>query len=455
MTPRHRVSPAAIELIKRFEGYRRKAAQLPDGRWTIGHGHTQSARQGAEVSEADAEALLIYDLIAVTHTLDEQVFTPLSQNQFDALASFTFNIGVESFSRSGVLRRLNEGALLQAACAMELWRKADVGGELIVVDALVRRRSAEKILFLTPPDGDWVAAPSPVLRPLLDTDAGGIIPRETPATVTTALNGERVTLLREGAPTPPPVPPEDEVSPAKVAAEAVSARLQTLFQQPSEEPAPEVADSPWRAEGDGSPEEEPFMLTSQIAGEDGPTMNEPTFREAADEPRGPDLFDTSEPTSGLHNQASPSRSAFTPLEGPAYEPRSFEPQSFEPQPLERRTFETRTFETRSFEPQALEAQFEAIEPFEFLKPTAQPLPEQPKAGLFALLFLALAGLAFFAGGVFWATNARPVVGPAWLDPRLVGWLAGAAGVGFFAVAIYLLLQRLGRTSEQAGRGRRY
>ena len=65
MTPRHQVSKAAVELIKKFEGYRSKAAQLPDGRWTIGFGHTLTAREGAQVSEQDAEALLLYDLIAV------------------------------------------------------------------------------------------------------------------------------------------------------------------------------------------------------------------------------------------------------------------------------------------------------------------------------------------------------------------------------------------------------
>src|SRR3954469_10633495 len=165
MLSRHRVSRQAIELIKRFEGYRQKAAQLPDGRWMIGYGHTLTAREGAEVSEDDAEALLLYDLIAVSHALNEWVYAPLSQNQFDALSSFAFNIGLDNFRRSGVLKRLNEGALLQAACAMELWRKAEFGGERIVIDARVRRRASEKALFLTPPDG-WPAAPSPVLRPL-------------------------------------------------------------------------------------------------------------------------------------------------------------------------------------------------------------------------------------------------------------------------------------------------
>jgi lysozyme len=155
MKPRNQVSRSAIELIKRFEGYRRKAAQLPDGRWTIGYGHTLTAREGAEVSEEDAEALLIYDLIAISHAVNEWVFVPLNQHQFDALVAFAFNIGTESFRRSAVLRRLNEGALIQAACSMELWRKAEFEGEKIVVDALVRRRSAEKALFLTPMKG-WV-----------------------------------------------------------------------------------------------------------------------------------------------------------------------------------------------------------------------------------------------------------------------------------------------------------
>ena len=120
MKPRQQASRAALEMIERFEGYRRTAARLDDGRWTIGYGHTKTTRPGVEVSEADAEALLIYDLMEVSGALNEWVYTPLSQNQFDALCSFVFNIGTENFRHSSVLRRLNEGALLQAACAMEM-----------------------------------------------------------------------------------------------------------------------------------------------------------------------------------------------------------------------------------------------------------------------------------------------------------------------------------------------
>ena len=99
MKPRHQVSRVAIDMIKRFEGCRRTAAALPGGGWTIGYGHVRSARERAEVSPADAEALLIYDLLEVTGAVNDWTFTPLTQNQFDALVSFAFNIGLENFRR--------------------------------------------------------------------------------------------------------------------------------------------------------------------------------------------------------------------------------------------------------------------------------------------------------------------------------------------------------------------
>lgn len=228
MKPRHQVSRAAIELIKTFEGYRQKAAQLPDGRWTIGYGHTLTARQGAEVSEADAEALLMYDLIAVAHAVNEHSYTPLIQNQFDALCCFAFNVGVDNFRRSSVLRRVNEGQLLQAACAMEMWRKADFEGERIVIDALVRRRAAEKTLFLTPANG-WIPAPSPVLAPKVDYDAVNSVPRQTPTAVTASLTGDRTSLERDTTPAPQPVPPRDEPLASEIAAAGVGARLEQLL----------------------------------------------------------------------------------------------------------------------------------------------------------------------------------------------------------------------------------
>lgn len=235
MPPRHRVSRTAIELIKRFEGYRHLAARLLDGRWTIGYGHTLTARAGAEVSEPDAEALLFYDLIAVAHAINEHVYAPLGRNQFDALSSFVFNLGVETFQASQVLKRLNAGETLQAASAMDLWRKAEFDGDRIVVDALVRRRAVEKALFLTPDDGVWTPAPSAVLRPLLDLDALELIPLQSPQILHASFEGETV---RVG-------PPDavyrlgevDAGSAVRGAAELISARLEPIFAE-AEGPPP-------------------------------------------------------------------------------------------------------------------------------------------------------------------------------------------------------------------------
>jgi lysozyme len=226
MQARHQVSPAAIELIKRFEGFREKAAQLPDGRWTLGYGHTLTARAGAYVSERDAEALLMYDLIGVAHAVNQSIYTPLTQNQFDALAAFAFNIGADNFRRSGVVRLINEGQLLKAACAMELWRRADFEGKRIVVDALVRRRAAEKALFLTPPEG-FIPAPTPLLPPRIDREAA-LVPEaivETPFEV-------------EATPAAEPVVAVEPAEPPEAAADTVVARLEKLI---AEEVTPEEA----------------------------------------------------------------------------------------------------------------------------------------------------------------------------------------------------------------------
>ena len=439
MKPRHRVSRAAIELITRFEGYRRKAAQLPDGRWMIGYGHTLTAREGAEVSEEDAEALLLYDLIAVSHAINEWVYSPLNQNQFDALSSFTFNIGLDNFRRSGVLKRLNEGALIQAACAMELWRKAEFSGERIVIDALVRRRASEKVLFLTPPDG-WPAAPTPVLKPLLDVDADGLVPREPPAPVTASLDGEEVRVLRADEPTPRPTPPDEEgASPVLAAAEAVTARLQTIFAEPAPA-APATAEV-----------EPPAESPTQPSAAEPPAEPAP---EAADDGE-PEPMPSGEAFDGVAPKAP--ALAFVAAEGALGEPESAPSlESGEP------TTEAALSGDMLIEPEpANDARLEGnpprangervliddTAPFEFTAPIVQPLKTEARSGPFSLAALAVIGLAFFGGGVFWALNASGAATGGPINPLMVGWLAGIAGVGLFSVAVFLLLQRLARSDR--------
>ncbi|HBQ47743.1 MAG TPA: glycoside hydrolase, partial [Hyphomonas atlantica] len=105
-----RTSDTGVELIKSFEGFRARASRLPDGKWLIGYGHTETARAGLKVSPFDAELILRYrDLKRIEDHLAQQVFTPLAQNEFDSLVSFAFNIGLKAFDASDVLAHLNSG----------------------------------------------------------------------------------------------------------------------------------------------------------------------------------------------------------------------------------------------------------------------------------------------------------------------------------------------------------
>jgi len=235
MKPSLQVSRPAIALIKGFEGLRRSAARLADGRWTIGYGHTKFAREGVEITEKDAEALLIYDLIEVVGAVNDLVFSPVSQNQFDALVSFASNIGIDNFRTSAVLRRINEGELIKAAFAIETWRRADFAGEAIVIDALVRRRAAEKALFLTPEAG-FVPAPTPVLPPKFDPEAAPVPPGEALRRLIAPLDGDSAEPFEakyDDAATPFPA--------TGSTIDALSTRLRELVPDPEPEPEPEGA----------------------------------------------------------------------------------------------------------------------------------------------------------------------------------------------------------------------
>jgi len=242
-----------------FEGFRSKSARLDDGRWTIGYGHTLTAREGVVITQPDAEALLLYDLIKASHAVNELVFAPLTQNQFDALTSFVFNIGVRAFRGSPTLRRLNEGRPLDAALAMELWRKADLEGERIVIDSLVRRRAAEKALFLKPMEG-WIPAPTPILPPKLDYDAMALIPLTSPVAARAAMDGDRA--FAERTPQPPAAPVVPTPAASEVAATAVIERLSAILAEPAAAPVVEpeagvVAPSEPEAQLEPAPTPEP------------------------------------------------------------------------------------------------------------------------------------------------------------------------------------------------------
>ncbi|QCQ98707.1 lysozyme [Brevundimonas sp. SGAir0440] len=157
-----KVSREGVLLIKSFEGFRPRAMQRSDGRWVIGYGHTQSAREGARVSEAEAELLMQYDLIPVVKAVTDHVRVPLNQHQFDALASFAFSIGADRFAASDVVEQLNAGSARQASASMSAW------ADEAAAETPTRRRSAEHALFNAAPGApltlaDLLAAPLPSL----------------------------------------------------------------------------------------------------------------------------------------------------------------------------------------------------------------------------------------------------------------------------------------------------
>ncbi len=172
-----RISPAGLELIKTFEGLRETAVRLPDGRWTIGYGHVRTAREGLTITSKDATDLLVHDLRPVEFAVSSMIFAPLMQTQFDALVSLAFNISLGQFRESEIVRNLNSGDYLAAANGFDLWRKARLHGRVMVVDALVRRRAAEKSMFLDHPSGP-ASAPTPMVTPELDFNGEPPVRRE-------------------------------------------------------------------------------------------------------------------------------------------------------------------------------------------------------------------------------------------------------------------------------------
>lgn len=143
-------SDKGIALIKQFEGCKLTAYQDSVGVWTIGYGWTQPVdgkpiRAGMTIKQETAERLLKTGLVSYESDVSRLVKVGLTQGQFDALVSFTYNLGTRSLSTSTLLRKLNAGDYAGAADEFLRWNKA--GGK--VLNGLTRRREAERGMFLS------------------------------------------------------------------------------------------------------------------------------------------------------------------------------------------------------------------------------------------------------------------------------------------------------------------
>ncbi|MBM2884118.1 lysozyme [Chromobacterium phragmitis] len=139
-----KTSQNGIALVQKFEGLRLTAYRDIVGVLTIGYGHTgPDVTPGLTITQPRAVALLQQDLAKFEAGVSRLVKAPLSQNQFDALVSFSYNLGLGSLQNSTLLRLLNAGDYVGAAGQFILWDKA--GGK--AVPGLLARRSAEQALF--------------------------------------------------------------------------------------------------------------------------------------------------------------------------------------------------------------------------------------------------------------------------------------------------------------------
>jgi len=245
MKPQLKSTPAARALIKRFERFNAQAVQGDDGRWVVGIGHRAAAKPGAQVSEKEADLLLIYDVLQAESALDDVVNTPLKPGQRDALVSFVTDIGAEAFKTSDVARYLFEGRAMAAGEALAIYG-----------DANLDRREAESALFMS-------AFAPPVSKKAEEREKSTvelIIKVEHPAeeSVLESVGAETVSEAApaaqppvdagipdaEDAPASAPPPSAAEMA-ARRAAEAEIARILAVVGEiPAEELEPSVVDLP-------------------------------------------------------------------------------------------------------------------------------------------------------------------------------------------------------------------
>jgi lysozyme len=137
----------AIDLIKEFEGLRLNAYLCPAGVWTIGYGHTRTARAGMRITKDQADMLLADDITRVVSSMMRHIRVPLDNHQYGALVSFVFNVGIGAFLGSSLLRLLNENRHDLVPQQLMRWNKATIDGKRVELAGLTRRRAAEAQLW--------------------------------------------------------------------------------------------------------------------------------------------------------------------------------------------------------------------------------------------------------------------------------------------------------------------
>ena len=146
------INKATVDLVKEFEGCKLTAYKDVAGVWTIGYGTTARAGlgiipvEGMTITQAEADRLLLDGLNKFADQIRPMLPADINDNMFGACLSLAYNIGAYGFGRSTVLSKLQDGDYAKAADAFLMWNRA--GNKIL--KGLVRRREAERKLFLTP-----------------------------------------------------------------------------------------------------------------------------------------------------------------------------------------------------------------------------------------------------------------------------------------------------------------
>jgi lysozyme len=170
------VNENGLALIRKFEGFRARAYRDAVGVWTIGYGHTSSAgppqvKAGLVVTRDKAAQILAKDVAMFATGVAGLVTAELNDNQFSALVSFAYNVGLGNLRKSSVLSAVNREDFDAVPRRLALWNRA--GGR--VLPGLVRRRAAEAALFATEvdsPEGGLVDALKPVVENTVEVAKG-------------------------------------------------------------------------------------------------------------------------------------------------------------------------------------------------------------------------------------------------------------------------------------------
>ena len=136
-----------IDLIKHFEGFSPTVYRCPSGVATLSYGSTHGITMDSPpITEEEGLELLMLDIAKLERGVNRLIDVPLNQNQFDALTSFAFNLGNGSLQASTLRKKVNREDYKGAADEFPRWGVA--GGRKL--NGLVKRRYAERALFLTP-----------------------------------------------------------------------------------------------------------------------------------------------------------------------------------------------------------------------------------------------------------------------------------------------------------------